>query len=154
MSSFWRNFHHWLHWKLSFWQLSVQPVMKISSKWRHFRFSEWRKLTWHSTRIPVDDAPQLQTSIFFVSTILLALFNSISRKASLYNTIQHWSGVIFTPACDDYTWTEEITHIVPGKSSTTWSNRIYLTNDGLTNVFCWSVPSKQILSDLILFRQL
>ena len=40
MSSFWRNFHHWLHWKLSFWQLSVQPVMKISSKWRHFRFSD------------------------------------------------------------------------------------------------------------------
>ena len=39
MSSFWRNFHHWLHWKLSFWQLSVQPVMKISSKWRHFPFS-------------------------------------------------------------------------------------------------------------------
>ena len=39
MSSFWRNFHHWLHCKLSFWQLSVQPVMKISSKWRHFRFS-------------------------------------------------------------------------------------------------------------------
>ena len=40
MSSFWWNFHHWLHWKLSFWQLSVQPVMKISSKWRHFRFSD------------------------------------------------------------------------------------------------------------------
>ena len=39
MSSFWRNFNHWLHWKLSFWQLPVQPVMKISSKWRHFRFS-------------------------------------------------------------------------------------------------------------------
>ena len=31
--SFWRNFHHWLHWKLSFWQLPVQPVMKMSSKW-------------------------------------------------------------------------------------------------------------------------
>ena len=40
MSSFWRNFHHWLHWKLSFWQLSVQPALKISSKWRHFRFSD------------------------------------------------------------------------------------------------------------------
>ena len=40
MSSFWWKFHHWLHRKLSFWQLSVQPVMKISSKWRHFRFSE------------------------------------------------------------------------------------------------------------------
>ena len=42
MSSLWRNFNHWLHWKLSFWQLPVQPVMKISSKWRHFRFSECR----------------------------------------------------------------------------------------------------------------
>ena len=40
MSSFWRNFNHWLHWKLSFWQLPVQPVMKISSKWRRFRFSD------------------------------------------------------------------------------------------------------------------
>ena len=39
MSSFWWNYHHWLHWKLSKWQLPVQPVMKISSKWRHFRFS-------------------------------------------------------------------------------------------------------------------
>ena len=42
MSSFWWNFHHWLHWKLSKWQLPVQPVIKISSKWRHFRFSGWR----------------------------------------------------------------------------------------------------------------
>ena len=40
MSSFWWNFHHWLHWKLSNWQLPVQPVIKISSKWRHFRFSD------------------------------------------------------------------------------------------------------------------
>ena len=38
-SSFWQNFHHWLHWKLSFWQIPVQSVMKISSKWWHFRFS-------------------------------------------------------------------------------------------------------------------
>ena len=34
------SFHHWLHWKLSFWQLPVQPVMKMSWKWIHFRFSE------------------------------------------------------------------------------------------------------------------
>ena len=40
-SSFWWNFHHWLHWKLSKWQLPVQPVIKISSKWRHFCFI-WR----------------------------------------------------------------------------------------------------------------
>ena len=33
MSSFWRNFYHWLHRKLSIWQLPVQPVKKISSKW-------------------------------------------------------------------------------------------------------------------------
>ena len=33
-------FYHWLHCKLSLWQLPVQPVMKISSKWRHFLFSK------------------------------------------------------------------------------------------------------------------
>ena len=33
------NVHHWLHWKLSKWQLPVQPVMKNLSKWRHFCFS-------------------------------------------------------------------------------------------------------------------
>ena len=33
MSSFWRNFRHKLPRKLSFWQLSVQPVAKISSSW-------------------------------------------------------------------------------------------------------------------------
>ena len=53
MSSFWRNFHHWLHRKLSFWQFSVQPVMKISSKWRHFRFSvrHFINFTLHLIRI-------------------------------------------------------------------------------------------------------
>ena len=39
MLSFWWNFHHWLHWKLSKRQLPMQSVMKISSRWRHFRFS-------------------------------------------------------------------------------------------------------------------
>ena len=39
MSQFWRILHHWLHRKLSKWQLSVQSVMKILSKWLHFRFS-------------------------------------------------------------------------------------------------------------------
>ena len=36
MSSFWWHFHQWQPWKLSFWQLPVQPLMKISSKWQHF----------------------------------------------------------------------------------------------------------------------
>ena len=39
MLSCWWNFNHWLHRKLSFWQLSVQPVMKFLSKWWHFCFS-------------------------------------------------------------------------------------------------------------------
>ena len=38
--SFWRDFRHWEHWKLLFWQLSVLPVTKISSKW-HFSLSKW-----------------------------------------------------------------------------------------------------------------
>ena len=33
------NFHHWLHWKLPKWQLLVQPVMKVLSKWWHFCFN-------------------------------------------------------------------------------------------------------------------
>ena len=35
-SSFWSNFHNWLHQKLSKWQLPVQSVMKILSEWRYF----------------------------------------------------------------------------------------------------------------------
>ena len=38
--SFWRHFHHRLHWKLSFWQLSVQSVMKIVVKMTPFQC--WR----------------------------------------------------------------------------------------------------------------
>ena len=37
------NCHHWLHWKLSFGQLPVQPMMKISLKW-YLRFSVVMKL--------------------------------------------------------------------------------------------------------------
>ena len=33
MMLLWWNFNHWLHWKLSKWQLPVQPGIKISSKW-------------------------------------------------------------------------------------------------------------------------
>ena len=41
MTSFCWKVHHWLHWKLSFWQLPVQPKMEVSSKWRHFRMGVW-----------------------------------------------------------------------------------------------------------------
>ena len=49
MTSFWWNFHHWLHRKLSYWQLSVQPVMKISSKWQHFCCSDIS--IWHNIHV-------------------------------------------------------------------------------------------------------
>ena len=39
MSSFWQNVHHWLHRKLSKWQLPVQPMMKIPSEWQLFLLS-------------------------------------------------------------------------------------------------------------------
>ena len=38
----WWNVHHWLHWKLSFWQLSVQPMINISSKWHFGRSCDGR----------------------------------------------------------------------------------------------------------------
>ena len=40
ISSFWWNFHHWQHQKLSFWQLLVQTVIKMTSKWKHSHFIE------------------------------------------------------------------------------------------------------------------
>ena len=40
VSSFWWNFHHFLHTKLSKWQLPVQPVMEISWRWQCFCFSD------------------------------------------------------------------------------------------------------------------
>ena len=48
ISSFQRNYHHCVHRKLPIWQLPVQPVANISSKWRYFvsvyTMSIWRPL--------------------------------------------------------------------------------------------------------------
>ena len=41
--SIWWNFHHWLHRKLLFWQLLVQPVSKIFIKMATFLFQRIRK---------------------------------------------------------------------------------------------------------------
>ena len=40
MSSLLRNLRHCLHYNVSKWHIQVQPVAKISSKWRHYRFNE------------------------------------------------------------------------------------------------------------------
>ena len=49
MLSFWWNFHHWLHWKLSKWQLPVQSMMKISSKWWHLCLNVVQIVLWFGT---------------------------------------------------------------------------------------------------------
>ena len=38
-----KNLHHWLHWKLSKWQLSEHPMMKISSKRQCSFFSVYHR---------------------------------------------------------------------------------------------------------------
>ena len=68
MSSFWWNFHHWLHWKLSVWQLSVQPVMKnlIKMKTFPFQWTKWiSKTMWHENFLKVSTNP---------SNVLLSYF--------------------------------------------------------------------------------
>ena len=110
MSSFWRNFNHLLHWKLSFWQLSVQPVMKISSKWRHFRFSAGTRVSvWCHT---------LAISPSNVNTVVWSIKGSKSKwskakrswtKTPLTYSGQHsacwWSGA--KPCWDIYKLTHD-----------------------------------------------
>ena len=68
MSSFWRNFHHWLHRKLSKWQLSVQSVIKISSKWQHFRFSGLGVIiVWHYERIQCNSCSVAKPAYFILT---------------------------------------------------------------------------------------
>ena len=84
MSSFWWNFHHWLHWKLSKWQLPVQPVIKISSKWRHFRFSEQQC----NTRADLTHWVRDKMTAYFLTTILDA-FSWMKTYKFLLSF--HWS---------------------------------------------------------------
>ena len=92
MSSFWRNFHHWLHWKLSFWQLPVQPVMNISSKWRLFRFSVLGRLTPRSL-LPHFQIFPANSRTFIVSWCIFAtdFVHSITvYDKNLHDTPLYW----------------------------------------------------------------
>ena len=87
-SSFWWNVHHWLHWKLSKWQLPVQPVMKISSKWRHFCFSVGTSAISYGYHI--------QTRWTFLSTpgkLVLACVQEI------FVFMMCWFEIIFSSSC-------------------------------------------------------
>ena len=90
MSSFWRNFNHWLHWKLSFWQLPVQPVMKISSKWRHFRFSDCASivhiLSWLMGHLHYNLAIIFAT-VWFMSITIIKPTAIIICFSLLYDTV-------------------------------------------------------------------
>ena len=89
MLSFWRNFNHWLHWKLSFWQLSVQPVMKISSKWRHFRFSGmslWKSRYWGCDWYTKHNLPPfvLNQQIYWIFRYNDSIFNSLRIRSIFF----------------------------------------------------------------------
>ena len=56
MLRFWWNFHHWLHCKLSKWQLPVQPETNISTKFP-FRCSWWILFASFSSLVFFADCP-------------------------------------------------------------------------------------------------
>ena len=102
---FWRNFHHWLHWKLSFWKPALQPVMEIPPKWHHFRFSATMahpsKTGWHQlygithwSQQRVDSGQQrLPTGVlidWLSNWVIIHCSNSkgAKRKICLKNSIQ------------------------------------------------------------------
>ena len=98
MLSFWWNFHHWLHWKLSKWQLPVQSVLKISSKWQHFLSMEcllwvfWEKI-YHilTTLFSCDRQCRLPTRI-----TLHVIWNSLYRLQFTIEVYSVW--LLFTEA--------------------------------------------------------
>ena len=49
--SFWSSFPHWLHQKLSNWQLLVQRMVQISSKWHHFHITTTKHFLTHWGRV-------------------------------------------------------------------------------------------------------
>ena len=81
MSPFWRNFNHCLHWKLSFWQLPVQPVMKISSKWRHFRFSVLAQRWIHTCQV-TNLCSKIKWPLYYQT-----MENSLRNKCVLYSCL-------------------------------------------------------------------
>ena len=91
MSSFWRNFRHWRHWKLSFWQLSVQPVMKISSKWWHFRFCVVPWLNHQTTNI--------RHRVFLVEVIAVQTLTSSFLIVTATHKYGNWSLLVQVMAC-------------------------------------------------------
>ena len=77
MSSFWGHFQHWLHRKLSIWQLLVQPVMKISSKWQHFRFSEPMSVKFSPIMACIQDSPTWHASNSLSPTLPAQIIPSV-----------------------------------------------------------------------------
>ena len=78
MSSFWWNFHNWLHWKLSKWQLPMQLEMKFSLKWWHFRINMIR--IWWECYYSVIQTIERWSLQYIVNVTTIAQASSMSQK--------------------------------------------------------------------------
>ena len=80
--SFWWNFYHRLHRKLSKWQLPVQPMMKISSKWQYFRFSTGADRYTHSNDVIMSTMASQITSLTIVHSSVYSGPDQIKHQSS------------------------------------------------------------------------
>ena len=111
MSSFWWNFHHCLHWKLSKWQLSVQSVVKISSKWHHFHFSEVWSMFYIPNCIAVLNILLYWTMIVANGTPLYIQYKRHKSGVALvhfglFSFHWHWGNNLIAPLPENWAWSE------------------------------------------------
>ena len=119
--SFWGNFHHWLHRKLSLWQLQVQPVMKITSNWclsvsvhvqintskcwLYFRKYEKNVFTFSVISQHLDDTGSWNPSLWKTMTCLHCIVNIIvcwwpvdTRSIRSYGVVRCFWNVPLSPS--------------------------------------------------------
>ena len=92
---FWWNFHHRL---LSFWQFLVQPMMEISSEWRHSCFSDWKLNRWSREKNPCIWCDQL-----WQGTIAgpIVMHQSHFRVIDLFHQVAMWKDLLLSTGNHD-----------------------------------------------------
>ena len=85
--SFWWHFRRWLHWKLSFLTLLVQPVVKMSSKWRLFHSSEPSPCSPDKDVFSVQNMDETQQSFEQLGIFMDQLFPVVGQQRAC---TQHW----------------------------------------------------------------
>ena len=98
MSPFWRNFHHWLQWKLSFWQHPVQLVTEISSKW-HFHFNVYWILWSQGARWgrSMDGSPK-SGSLLWLTVSVVWMNQTWTNWDQYWRASIHLSGMLIHPS--------------------------------------------------------